>query len=266
MHYSILPDRNAGDAAARMGEAIRQGERGRYAVTLNPKLLAEAGRSPAYARILQAADYPLCDGIGGKLILRAGSPKGCAIPRIPGIELGEAILQIAAERGLPVFFLGGAPGIAVTAARRLQQRFPHLPVAGTAHGYHPPAHRAKLITAIRASGARIVIVCLGVPLQEQWIARNRPYLPDVALFLPLGGSLDVWAGKLRRAPRPLRVAGLEWLWRIACQPHRLRGLVADLRCVLLPPAGKGSASALRQELLWEKLLERSFSHTLFKNF
>ncbi len=226
IHPGLLPAASPTEAAEYLLTGRSPGKPAQAAalVTLNPELLARAVKDPAFARLLRSAPGKICDGIGAALLLKAASP-GYAVPRIPGIDLGEAVLALAAARGIPVFLLGGAPGVAKAAAKAMIGRYPDLQVAGTAHGYHSPADLPALRGMIARSGAEILFVCMGCPRQEAWIAQNRPYLPAVRLFLPLGGSLDVWAGRCRRAPRALQRAGGEWLWRIAIQPSRMGRLL-----------------------------------------
>lgn len=220
IHPALLPARTP-NAAARMLLAANGGG---VVVTLNFELLSRAAASSAFAKLICDADHRICDGIGGQLLLRRGH-RGKRIPRIPGIDLGYALLCLAAEQKLPVFFLGGKPGVAERAAGRLQGLLPALRIAGTAHGYFTENDLPALRGKIRASGAGLLIVCLGSPRQEEWIVQNRRYLPEVRLFLPLGGSLDVWAGDIRRAPTLWQKAGIEWLWRILHAPERILRLL-----------------------------------------
>ena len=198
---------------------LSQAKRGSFVVTLNFELISRALTNPDFAAILQAADYTVCDGSGGRLLLKRMYQRA-NIPRIPGIELGYAALELAAEQGKSVFLLGGKESIAQTAAERLQKDIPMLKIAGVYHGYFTSSDLPALRGMIRRSGAEIVIVCLGSPLQERWITENRRYLPMVRLYLPLGGSMDVWAGAVRRAPALLQKTGMEWVWRIASDPRR----------------------------------------------
>ena len=198
---------------------------GVFVATLNFELISRGAADPRFAALLRTADCRVCDGIGGAILLRRKYPDG-KIPRITGIDLGYASLALATQRGIPVFLLGGRPGIAARAEKRLRAVLPGLCVAGTAHGYFGKADLPALRGRIRASGAEIVIVCLGSPRQEEWIAANRRYLPSVRLFLPLGGSLDVWAGMVSRAPLLWQKIGCEWLWRILHAPGRIGRLWA----------------------------------------
>ncbi len=217
IHPLLLSEATPEAAAHRL---LSQTKGGSFVVTLNLELLVRALSSPNFAHLVGQADKIVCDGIGAKWLLKIGHPH-TTIPRIPGIDLGYAILGLAEARGLSVFLLGGKEGVAEAAARRLQKSFPHLSIAGTAHGYFSKSDLPALRGRIRTSGAEIVFVCLGSPLQEEWILNNRRYLPNVRLFLPLGGSLDVFAGAVRRAPLLWQSMGAEWVWRIAHEPSRI---------------------------------------------
>lgn len=217
IHPLLLPANTPEDAAALL---LNAKGRGRFVVTLNFELIARGASSSEFAAIAEIADGRICDGSGGRLLLSLSHPKA-RIPRIPGIDLGFALLRLAAKRGLSVFLLGGKPGVACKAADNLRKAIPALQIVGTAHGYFQKADLPALRGMIRASGAELVFVCLGSPRQEEWIVQNRRYLPSVRLFLPLGGSLDVWAKEVSRAPRVFQKAGAEWVWRIARDPRRL---------------------------------------------
>ena len=223
IHPALLPAHTPENAARLLFRA----KDGAFVVTLNLELLARTSQCPAYSALLQKAEYRICDGIGGKLLLWLQAPFA-TVPRIAGIDLGNAILSLAAAQKTPVFLLGGKPGIAKAARKRLITAHPRLRVVGTAHGYHASDELPALRGRIRSSGAEILFVCMGSPKQEEWIAANRRYLPSVRLFLPLGGSLDVWSGTLSRAPHCWQAVGLEWLWRLLHQPQRIGRLVSSL--------------------------------------
>jgi N-acetylglucosaminyldiphosphoundecaprenol N-acetyl-beta-D-mannosaminyltransferase len=200
--------------------------------TPNAKIGADAQRDPHLHNLLCQADLLLPDGAGVLL----ASHRCASRPlrhRLPGIEAGESVLQLAAACGYPVYFLGGQDGMAAAAARQMQQKFPDLIVAGCHHGYFDTAGQPndRILQHIAASEAQIVLVCLGFPAQEKWILRSRSALPSVRLFIGLGGSFDVWAGKLCRAPAFFRAVHMEWLWRMLREPRRLKQLPAMLHYV-----------------------------------
>lgn len=191
--------------------------------TPNPIMIHRASHDSAFCHVLNRGDLTVADGIG--LAFGARIMKLPPLPRIAGIELGEDVLAYSEKASLRVFLLGGKEGVAELAAKRLCERFPALTVCGTRHGYFGDAEAEEVRQTVDASHADIVLVCLGSPRQELWIDQNRAVLPSVKLFMGLGGALDVWSGSLRRAPFPLRKMGLEWAWRMAREPRRLRGLV-----------------------------------------
>lgn len=192
--------------------------------TPNPELIMRARADRALQTVAAAADLALADGVG---VVWAARHLGQPLPaRVPGIELMEALLAWAASTGVGVYLLGARPEVIAMAARRAQDRFPGLRVAGFADGYFPPQGEAAVVAAVAASGARLLFAGLGVPAQERFLYRNRGKLGDVRLAMAVGGSFDVLAGVARRAPRPLRRLGLEWLWRLARQPWRWRRQLA----------------------------------------
>ena len=199
--------------------------------TPNAKIGADAQADARLHALLCQADLLLPDGAGILLASKRHSEQALK-HRLPGIEAGELVLRIAATHGYAVYFLGGKPEIAASAAAHWQAQLPTLIVAGTHHGYFATEQeKNRVAQEIRQSGAEIVLVCLGFPAQEEWIVQHRLLLPSVRLFMGLGGSFDVWAGKLRRAPRLFRAAHMEWLWRMLCEPRRFLQLPAMLRYV-----------------------------------
>ncbi len=165
--------------------------------------------------LLSRADLLLADGVGVSLAARlAGEGR---IETVRGIELGERLLAYAAKEGLRVFFYGGKEGVAVRAAAAVRKKYPSISIrCASGYGKDP----APDILAFRP---HLLFVCLGVPRQEAYIARNASRFSSACLGL--GGSFDVWAGDARRAPCALRTAGLEWLWRTALDVRRVRRLL-----------------------------------------
>jgi len=229
--------------AARAADREAPAGRAALAVSFNPELVMRAQNDPAVAEVLWEADLCYPDGVGaawaaGRQGARqtlvttetaAKSPGGprparvarVAPERVAGIELGERVLELAAEEGIPVYFLGAAEGVAVEAARRWTERLPGLKVAGTHHGYFTTTGEDTVVQAVRGSKARILLVAMGAPRQELFLLRHRDRL-GVAVGLGVGGSFDVWAGKVKRAPAWTQRAKIEWLYRLASDPRRLR--------------------------------------------
>ncbi|HEX8995975.1 MAG TPA: WecB/TagA/CpsF family glycosyltransferase [Ktedonobacterales bacterium] len=210
-----------------------------HVVTLNPELVMRARRDQGLARVIGGAQLVTADGAGIVWALRLA---GQRIPeRVTGVDLALSLAELAAARGLPVFLLGAAPGVAEATARALTRRLPDLRIVGYWDGTPRPRDDAEAIRRIRATGARIALVAYGAPRQELWIARTLPALPGIAA-VGVGGAFDMLSGRLPRAPHWMRMAGLEWLFRLARQPWRWRRMLALPRFALL--AG-GAALAAR---------------------
>jgi len=171
----------------------------------------------AYGRALATADLVLPDGAGIELALRL---KGIRLAEnLNGTDFVPRLARAAAEAGKSVFLFGGQPGIAEAAAAELVDRAPGLRIAGTHHGFGSEPD-AAIVARINASGADIVLVALGVPAQDTWLARNAADLA-APVTLGVGACFDFLAGRVSRAPRVLRRARLEWIWRLAQEPRRL---------------------------------------------
>ena len=169
-----------------------------------------------YRACLAGADLVLNDGSGVALAARM---RGRRFPaNLNGTDFTPEVLRLAAREGLGVFLLGGRPGVAARAAELLRARVPGLRVVGHQHGYVVDHH--AVTAQIRATGADIVLVAMGNPVQELWLAE---YLPatGAALGVAVGAFLDFAADRVPRAPQWMRVAGIEWLYRLGREPLRL---------------------------------------------
>ena len=201
-------------------EIIGRGEK-TYVVTPNPEIVWIARRDEALRTVINSAGMILPDGIG--IILGArirGTPlrKG----RVPGIDFASALFGEMAEFGGSIFLLGAKPGVAETAGQRLGEKYPGLIIAGSCNGYFTES--AHVVDLINSAKPDVVLVCLGSPKQELWIADNIGAL-NAKLCVGLGGSLDVFAGKAKRAPVFFRKLGLEWLYRLFREPRRIKRMI-----------------------------------------
>lgn len=175
-------------------------------------------RDTAYALAVRTADVLLPDGIGVALAARMDGKALAA--NLNGTDLIPALLAQAAKLGKSVFLFGGTPGTAQKAANTLATRIPGLRIAGTRDGYAGAQSADDAVAQINASGADIVLVALGVPMQELWLHRNADHL-DAPISFGVGALFDFLAGNVRRAPAPVRKARCEWLWRLAMEPRRM---------------------------------------------
>ncbi len=205
---------------------------GRYVVTPNPEIVMLAKENPALKEALAGADIVLPDG--------AGIVKGAAIlgrpmkEKVPGIDFACGVMARLAERGGSVYLFGAKPGVAEAAAETLRTRFPGLVISGTSDGYF--SDDGPIIEKIKDAAPDFLLVCLGAPKQELWMAKMSGKLP-VGLMVGLGGSLDVFAGTVKRAPEAWQKLDLEWLYRLLKEPRRI-GRMMKLPLFVIEAAGE----------------------------
>lgn len=204
-------------AVAEIEQRLDGGRRS-FVITANPEFVMLASREPDVAALARSADLVLPDGTGAVIASRL---LGDRLPgRAPGRLLVDSLVPRLARRGLSLFLLGAAPGIAERAAARLLRREPSLRIAGTFAGAHDRDDEA--VARVEAAQPDVLLVAFGMPRQERWIARNLDRLPSVRLAIGVGGVFDQLAGTARLPPALVHRAGLEWLWRLAQDPSRWR--------------------------------------------
>ncbi len=187
--------------------------------TANPEFIMRARRDPHFRQVLEGSALCVPDGIGLVWALRR---QGAAQQeRVAGSDLVPALAELCARRGWRPFLLGALPGVGAEAARRLQQRYPGLQVAGTHAGSPHPADDLESLRRIEVARPDLLLVGYGHPRQEFWVERNRKGL-RVPVAIGVGGTFDFLAGRVRRAPEPVRRVHLEWFWRLLLQPWRIR--------------------------------------------
>lgn len=205
-----------------LGEAVdrlvvfAQGSGQHHVMTPNPEMLVAAQKDPTFRSVLQSSTLNLPDGTGLLLAARfLGTPLRS---RVTGVDAVSA-LCLRADVG-PVFLLGAAPGVAERAASLLRRKNPALVVAGTYAGSPDTEEEEAILQRINASGARLLFVAFGAPVQDLWIARTLKRMPGIKIAMGVGGAFDFLAGVRPRAPILLRLIGLEWLWRLLVEPAR----------------------------------------------
>lgn len=208
---------DAAGAVDEMADRINEGRRARV-FFVNAHCVNIARRDAHYRQCLGRAEMVLPDGSG---LLLASRILGIPLRHnLNGTDLVPLLLSRVANENRTVFVLGGRPGVAAEAARRLAERNPGLRVVGNAHGYLGPADEEELLARLRQLSPDILLVGRGVPLQETWLDRNWDGLP-VRLGLAVGGLIDFVAGVHPRAPRWMRALGIEWCFRLIQEPRRL---------------------------------------------
>ena len=205
-----------------------------------------------YARALRSADMVLPDGLGIDLAARMAG--GALTENLNGTDFVPRLLQRAARMGLSVFLFGGTPGTALRAAARLQRDIPDLVVAGCRDGYAGAENTGAAIAAINASGADILLVAMGVPRQDTWLAEHADLLHP-RLTLGVGALFDFLAGRVARAPKAVRRVRMEWLWRLAMEPRRLARRYLAGNAVFLVRAACHAAGGDRGRALAKRALD-----------
>ncbi|MDK2896412.1 MAG: N-acetylglucosaminyldiphosphoundecaprenol N-acetyl-beta-D-mannosaminyltransferase [Candidatus Atribacteria bacterium] len=203
----------------RVEEAIRF-KRQLHLVTLNPEMVARQSWDQQFREVLQGAELLVPDGVG---VVWAARLLGKRIPaRISGVDLAEALFSEGSRQGWRVFLLGGSELVVERAYQEIKKRFPLLSIVGFHHGYF--SEEKTVVEVINSQKPDIVLVGMGCPRQEFWIARFREQFA-ASVFVGVGGSFDVWSGLKPRAPRLIQKMGLEWLYRVAREPSRLRRII-----------------------------------------
>ena len=197
--------------------------------TANAEMIMMAQQDSELASILKQAGLVVPDGAG---VVWASRYLGHPVPeRVAGYDLSQQLLQKAAQKGYRVYFFGAAPGIAVQAQAAAVERYPGLQIVGVRDGYFTVQEEDEIIAGIQASQSDIVLVALGVPKQEKWLAKNLHRLA-APVAMGVGGTFDVMAGVVERAPLWMQQASLEWLYRLLQQPQRFLRMLALPQFVL----------------------------------
>ena len=201
-------------------KALLQGEHAARVVTPNAEIAYEALHDENMRTLLNSAELMLPDGAG--VVLASKILKTPLKQKVAGVDFADGLLGVLETTGQSLYLLGSKPGIGELAAQKMMQKHPRLRIAGIADGYFQD--EAPVIDKINASGADVLFVCLGAPKQEQFMARHQKTL-HVKLMAGLGGSLDSFAGTVKRAPKWMIRLNLEWLYRLIKEPKRFKRML-----------------------------------------
>lgn len=228
-------------ASLTMREAVEQVEhwmderRGALIATANAEMIMNATRDEELLEILRAADLVVPDGAG---TVWAAHHLGHSMPeRVAGYDLTQELLKRAPEKHRRVFFFGSAPGVAEKARQKAEALYPGIQVVGVRNGYFNEAEEPEIIREIREAEPDLLLAALGVPKQEKWLKKHKKEL-GVPVSIGVGGTLDVMAGTVKRAPLWMQKAKLEWLFRGILQPKRAGRLLALPKFVFRVHASK----------------------------
>jgi N-acetylglucosaminyldiphosphoundecaprenol N-acetyl-beta-D-mannosaminyltransferase len=210
------------DAVAAI-ERFIQARTPRLVVTADASGLVMARDDAGWRKLLLSADLVTPDSSG---VVWAMKRAGVHLSeRVSGCDLVGELCGLSAERGYRLYLLGAAPGVAERAAENMASAYPGCVVVGTHHGYFSDAAEPEVLERIRSARPDVLLVAMGMPKQERWIAEHMNRL-RVPVSIGVGGTLDVFAGVVRRAPRLFQRSGIEWIWRLAHNPRKIGKVLA----------------------------------------
>jgi N-acetylglucosaminyldiphosphoundecaprenol N-acetyl-beta-D-mannosaminyltransferase len=192
---------------------------GNYLVAINPEKIIAARRDPHLAELIKHAAILIPDGIG--VVMACRFLHHVRVRRVPGADLMQRICQDSVQKRQRIFLYGAKEEINRQAVAKLERVYPGIQIVGRSHGYVCADEMPQLVDKINSSQADIVFVALGSPRQEEWMRQFGPKL-NARICMGIGGTLDTIVGNVKRAPVVFQRLGLEWLYRLICQPSRIR--------------------------------------------
>ncbi len=217
------------ESVAVLEEKLQKKEQA-FVVTANAEIIMMCQQDKEYNNIVsEQADLVLPDGAGA---VWAGRYLGNEVPeRVAGFDLYNQLLKFSADKGYKAYFFGGAPGVAEAAKNKAEELYPGVQIVGCRNGYFTEAEEENIIKEINDAAPDMLFVALGAPKQEKWLVKYRNQLKPRVL-MGIGGSFDVLAGKMERAPKWMQEASLEWAFRLYKQPSRFMRMLALPKFVL----------------------------------
>lgn len=210
------------ETAVNYAKDLIESKKGGQIITINPEMIEFGLKNLNFADILNNANLVIPDGVGVQIGLKI---KGIKAQRIAGIEFSYRLIEECAKNNFPIALIGAKPHILEKACEKLKSGIENLNIVYAIDGYCQDKERVLSELAQRAP--QFVLVALGSPRQEEFIREARKLLPE-ALMIGVGGSFDVWSGEVERAPEIYQKLGLEWLYRTAKEPWRLKRIFPTL--------------------------------------
>ncbi len=198
--------------------------KGAQVVTINPEMFETAKKNEEFKTIISNAEFVVPDGVGVKLALKL---KGINQPTIPGVELAQALIEYCSKNGLNIALIGTKEDILQAAVSNLRQKYENLNISYSRNGFFSEQEENGIISELSQASPSLILVALGSPKQEFFIKKCREFLKE-SVFIGVGGSFDVWAGKVERAPLIFRKLWLEWLYRTIKEPKRFKRIFPTL--------------------------------------
>jgi N-acetylglucosaminyldiphosphoundecaprenol N-acetyl-beta-D-mannosaminyltransferase len=221
--FGVRIDRVDMDEAFNRFLALLNRERTAVIYTPNTEMVMMAENDREFKEIMNSADLVIPDGIG--LIYASKIHHLGLTERVPGIELMDRILKYCHSTRRSIFLFGGKPGTPELAGQKILEKYPNIIIKGVENGYFGPDDENRIIDNINEAKPDVLFVALGAPKQEKWIAKHRRTL-NAHVCMGIGGSLDVYAGNVKRAPVIFQKLGIEWMHRLLKEPSRIRRMMA----------------------------------------
>lgn len=220
---NVLIDAVTMNEAVQRVEGFMKSKKPHLIATANAEMIMMANHDAELKDILNSAALVVPDGAGA---VWAARHQGYAMPeRVAGYDMAQQLLALSAKKGYRVYLLGAAPGVAEKAKKQAEKKYKGVSIVGVHDGYFNDENEASIIKEIQAAQPHLLLVALGVPRQEKWIKKHMTEL-NVPALIGVGGTFDVMAGIVKRAPVWMQRARLEWLYRGIKQPQRLGRLMA----------------------------------------
>ncbi len=215
------------EEAVLKAKSLIDGGRVAQVITINPEMFDAAEKDSNFANIIREAEMVIPDGVGVKLGLKL---KGKNVSRIPGIDFAKRLLKEAAISNIPVAIIGSKEEVITKAVENLKKEISGLNIVYYHNGYFSDDN--EIYGELKKSSPKLILVALGSPKQEKFIYGAKKIL-NPALMVGIGGSLDVWSGMVKRAPKIFRKLGIEWLYRTVTQPSRFKRIFPALPLFLI---------------------------------
>lgn len=199
-----------------------------FIVNINPEIVVSNYNNESLKKTFNNQKYQIPDGAG--IVWASKKKRGNIKQRITGIDLMLKICENSQKESIKIFLYGAKPGIAIKAKENLEIKFPKINIVGECDGY---CDEESVVQKITKCNPDIVFVGLGSPKQEKFIIANKEKLPNVKIFMPIGGSLDVISNTKRRAPNWIIKCNIEWLYRLFQEPTRMGRQIKLLKFMYL---------------------------------
>lgn len=222
------------DASVAYIQTLLESEANHSIVTVDSYGLVLTQEDPDLLSIYQSASLATADSSG---VVWALGRKGNSVERVSGVDLVGQICSLSAQHGHRIFLLGSAPGVAEQAGEKLKLKHPGCNIVGTRHGFFPEEDADVVAKEVAPFKPDVLLVAMGIPRQEKFIAKTKEII-GAKVSMGVGGSLDVYAGKAKRAPKVVQSLKMEWLWRLIQNPSKFQKVSRLPRFVSLVLRGK----------------------------